>query len=75
METNENENTMVQNQSQEGSMQQYRSTSRNKKNLKQPNFTPEGVKKEQKMKPKASRRKEMVNNRAKINDIETNKTI
>ena len=40
---------------------------------KQFNFTPEGTR--QRTKPKVSRRKEIINIRAEINEIETKKTI
>ena len=46
---------MRQKQFQESSLQQYKPTSGNKKNLKQPNLTPKGTGK-RKTKPKVSRR-------------------
>ena len=48
------------------------STSRSKKNLKQPKFTPKGarIEKEQ-TKLKTNRRKEIIKIRAEINDTET----
>ena len=47
-------------------------TSSNKKNLKQPNFMSQGTRKMRIKQPKVSRRREI---RAKINEIETKKTI
>ena len=43
---------------------------RNKKNLKQPNFTPKRMR-ERRTKPKVSRRKEIIKIRAEINEIQT----
>ena len=45
---------------------------RSKKNLKQPNFTPER-RRERRTKPKVSRRKEIIKIRAEINEIQTKK--
>ena len=83
MERNENENTTVQNlsdaakQFQDGSLQHYRFTSRNNKNLQQPNLTPKGARKRKKNnnKPQTSRRKEIIKIRAEIKEIETEKTM
>ena len=47
-------------------------TSSNKKNLKQPNFMSQGTRKMRIKQPKVSGRREI---RAKINEIETKKTI
>ena len=49
-------------------------TSRNKKNLKQPNFISQGTRKMRIKQPKVSGRREN-SLRAKINEIETKKTI
>ena len=56
-----------------GKFQQYKPTSGNKKNLKQPNFTPKKLEKEEQTKPKVSRRKEIIKIRAEINETETKK--
>ena len=57
-------------------------TLRKQKDLKQPNFIPQGTskrkkkgKRKRKRKPKVSRRKERTKIRAKINEIDTRKTI
>ena len=57
-----------------GSLQQYRPTSGNKKNLKKSNIIPKGTIK-RKAKPKVSRRKEIIKIREEINKIEIQKTI
>ena len=42
---------------------------------KQPNLTPKATRVKEQMKPKVSRRKEIIKIRAEINEIETKKTI
>ena len=46
-----------------------------KSSNKQPNLTPNQQEKDEKTKPKVSRRKEIINIRGEINEIETKKTI
>ena len=83
MEINEYENTMVQNLWDTAkavlrgkciAIQAYLKKQEKISN-KKPNLTPKGAKKEQQIKPKTSRRKEMIKFRAEINEIETRKTI
>ena len=54
-----------------GSLQQYRPTSGNKKNLKKSNIIPKGTIK-RKAKPKVSRRKEIIKIGAEISEIDKN---
>lgn len=78
METDEN--TIVQNLWDttkavlRGNSQQYRPTSRNRKNLNQTLLTTKGTRK-RRTKPKVSKRKEIIKIEAKINEQETKKTI
>ena len=60
-----------QKQFQEGSLYRYNFTSRNKKNLRQPNLTPLQLEKEEHTKSKLTRRKENTKIRAETNEIET----
>lgn len=50
------------------------STSRNKRSLKQSNFLPQGTKKEE-MKAKDSRKKEIIEIREEIDDVEIKKKV
>ena len=65
---------MQQKQFQDGSLQQYNLTSRNKK-INNLNLHLEQLEKEEQTKPKVSRRKEIIKTTAEINEIERKKTI
>ena len=60
-----------------GNLLQYNPTSRNGKNIKEPNLTPKATRERRtsKLEKEVSRRKEIINIRAEINEIETKKTI
>ena len=65
---------MQQKQFQEGNLQQYNPTSRNKKNIEWTNLTLH-LKQLEKEHPKVSRRKEIIKIRAEINEKEMGETI
>ena len=82
LQTNENENTMIQNlwdaSKSSSNRKVYSNTSLlqeiRKISNEQPNFTPKGTR-EKRTKPKVSRRKEIIKIRAEINEIGTKRTI